>query len=99
YNKLINLNIIDSKSYLESWKLYLSLDGLYKTINTIEPNKTKEKRIYIGNYLDANKKSFPYETNVKTIKKLRYEENLYTAYKMNTLREFIKAHKNELFNS
>ncbi|MDF9825392.1 hypothetical protein M2475_001847 [Breznakia sp. PF5-3] len=97
YNKLINLKIIDSTTYFEAWEMYQSLQGICISINTIEPQKTKKNRQHILNYIENNKKKFPFETNIKRIKELRLEKKIYDAYRSGTLREFISKHSNIIF--
>lgn len=98
YNKLKMHTIIDSDSYISEWNMFLSLQGIVQTINLIEPNKTKENRKEIIDYLKKRKEQFPFETNIRKIKKLKYEEQIYDAYKKGLLREFIKDHKEQLFD-
>lgn len=98
YNKLKMHTIVDADSYIYEWNMFLSLQGIVQTINLIEPNKTKENRKEIISYLKKRKEDFPYETNIRKIKKLKYEECIYEAYKKGLLRNFIKDHKEQLFD-
>lgn len=97
FNKLIMFEITDSNTYIKAWSLFLSLQGITQTINLIEPNKTKESRKEIIRFLTNKKEDFPYETSIAKIKKLKYEEAIYTAYKYGNLREFIQDNKEKLF--
>ncbi|MDD4733401.1 MAG: hypothetical protein PHU05_00900 [Bacilli bacterium] len=94
YRYLISNPIIDAKSYLNSWKKFVALDGILNTIDYIEP-VTKKKRDYIRNYINKNKKNYivaisPY---VRKINSSYWKPKFYNAYLSNRLREFYDINK------
>lgn len=94
YRFMTSTSITDSNSYLNSWKKYVALDGLLKTIDYIEP-VTKHKREYIRTYVKENKKNYlmvisPY---MKKINSSYWKSKFYNAYCINQLEEFYSSNK------
>ena len=57
YRWLISNPINSATTYMESWKHFVALDGLLKTIDYIEP-VTKEKRKYIRTFVNKHEKDY-----------------------------------------
>ncbi|MDD4283253.1 MAG: reverse transcriptase domain-containing protein [Bacilli bacterium] len=94
YRYLTSNPIIDANSYLNSWKKYVALDGILKTIDYIEP-VTMKKRDYIRSYVNQNKKNYisaisPY---VKKLNSNYWKPKFYNAYLSNKLGEFYDSNK------
>ena len=97
YRWLTSNPIIDSESYLDSWKHFVSLNGLLNTIDYIEP-VTRQKRDYIRKYVEEHKKNYLLNLSPYTKK---YNSNywrgkFYNAYLSDNLEEFYLANKDKL---
>lgn len=97
YRWLISNPINSSASYLESWKHFVSLDGLLKTIDYIEP-VTIEKRNYIRDYVKLHQNDYlksvsPYYRKVKSN---YWKGKIYKAYLCRNLEDFYRSNKNKL---
>ena len=91
YMYLISSKISDYDTYFNSWKEFVKLNGILQTINYIEP-QTKDKRKQIIDYVNKNKKNFilSISPNNRRFRSSKLREQLYNAYKFNTLKEFAK---------
>lgn len=97
YHWLCSNPIINSDTYLSSWKHFVALNGLLNTIDYIEP-VTRNKREYIRDYVNKNMKNYLLNLSPYTRK---YNSNywkgkFYNAYLSNTLNEFYLANKDRL---
>lgn len=97
YRWLTSNPIIDPESYLNSWKHFVSLNGLLNTIDYIEP-VTRQKRDYIRKYVEEHKKNYllnlsPY---TKKYNSNYWREKFYNAYLSDNLEEFYLANKDKL---
>lgn len=97
YRWLISNPIKSSSNYLESWKHFVSLDGLLKTIDYIEP-VTKQKRDYIRQYVKDHEKDYlksisPY---YRKIKSNYWKGKIYKAYTCGNLEDFYIANKDKI---
>lgn len=97
YRWLISNPITSPSTYLESWKHFVSLDGLLKTIDYIEP-VTKYKREFIKQYIKEHEKDYlksvsPY---LRKLKSNYWKGKIYNAYICSNLEEFHISNKNKL---
>lgn len=97
FSKLNSFGRIKNKNdYIKKWELYVSLVGIYNTIDYIEPAHTRKKRENIKKLINRNKKNFLFNVSIKRIKQLKWQQQIYDAYRTNTLKEFAKKHKEKL---
>lgn len=96
FNKFVSMGEPkDSTDYIEKWKCFVSLTGMYNTIEYIEPTSTRKKREHIRKEINKNKKNYAFHVNIKRVEQIKYEQKIYDAYKNGTLTEFIrKTEKN-----
>ena len=87
----------NSKEYMINWKNFNSLVGLCNTVDFIEP-RTKNKRKLINKIINKRKKDFMMTISPNVIKKLRWEEKIFAAYKSKRLNEFYNKYKEILTN-
>ena len=87
----------NSKEYMINWKNFNSLVGLCNTVDFIEP-RTKNKRKLINKIINKRKKDFMMTISPNVIKKLRWEEKIFAAYKSKRLNEFYNRYKEILTN-
>lgn len=85
----------NSKEYMTNWKNFNSLLGLYNTVDFIEP-KTKNKRIIIKKLINRKQKDFMTTISPNIIKKLKWEDKIFNAYKSGRLNEFYIKNKDIL---
>lgn len=85
----------NTKQYLEKWSNYVSLVGVYNTINFIEP-RTKSKRLIVKELIVKNANNFKINISIKRIKQLKWEDKLYVAYCSGTLTKFVNKYKDLL---
>lgn len=97
FNKLNSFGRIKNRDdYIKKWELYVSLTGIYNTINYIEPTHTQKNRLNVKKVLDKNKKNFLFHISINRIKQLKMQQQIYDAYRTGTLNEFAKKHKDKL---
>ena len=82
--------------YIKKWECFVSLNGIYNTIEYIEPNSTKRSRKEIKKVIKNNKNNYAFYISIKRVKLLKYEQKIYDAYRNKTLPEFIKKHREKL---
>ena len=88
----------DEFEYIKKWKCFISLNGMFNTIEYVEPSSTKKNREHIKRVIENNKKNFAFHVSVKRVEQLKYEKKVFDAYKNNTLAEFINKNKSKLIN-
>lgn len=99
YNTFISYGEPDNANdYIKKWECFVSLVGLFNTIEYIEPLSTKNKREHIRRIIDKNKNNYMFHISVKRIKTLKYEQKIYDAYKNKTLFEFVKKNREKLID-
>lgn len=84
---------VSPKEYIQKWKCFVSLVGIYNTIEYIEPSSTKERRKHIGDIISKNKNNYALQVNIKRVLAIKYENKIFYAYKNKTLQSFIKKNK------
>ena len=82
--------------YIKKWECFVSLKGIYNTIEYTEPNSTKKIRKNIKKIIESNKNNYAFYISIKRVKSLKYEKKIYDAYKNKTLPEFIKKNREKL---
>ena len=87
----------NSKEYMINWNNFNSLVGLCNTVDFIEP-RTKNKRKLINKIINKRKKDFMMTISPNVIKKLRWEEKIFAAYKSKRLNEVYNRYKEILTN-
>lgn len=102
-NKLFNrfISMGDSKDeleYIKKWKCFISLNGMFNTIEYVEPPSTKKNREHIKKVIDKNKKNFVFHVKIQRVEQLKYERKIFDAYKKGTLTEFVNKNKDKLIN-
>jgi hypothetical protein len=95
YNMILSSNPQNAKEYIKKWTNFSALNGIYQTVNYIEPI-TKEKRKNIGKLISAHYNDFLIGVSVKKVKLLKWEQKIYDAYRSKTLKEFSKKNRNAL---
>ena len=97
YKKFISLGEPkNALEYINKWECFVSLNGIYNTIEYIEPNSTKKSRKKIKETIENNKNDYAFYISIKRVKSLKYEQKIYDAYKNKTLQEFIKKNREKL---
>lgn len=91
FGKMYNCN-----DYMKKWELYVSLVGIYNTINYIEPSYTIKKREKVKQIINRNKNNFLFHVSIKKIKQLKMCQQIYDAYRTKTLKEFASKNKEKL---
>ena len=84
--------------YIEKWKCFISLNGMFNTIEYVEPESTKKNRIHIKRIIQKNKKNFAFHVRIQRVEQLKYERKIFDAYRNGTLNEFINKNKEKLIN-
>lgn len=102
-NKLFNIFISmgdpkDELEYIKKWKCFISLNGMFNTIEYVEPPATKKNREHIKKVIDKNKKNFVFHVKIQRVEQLKYERKIFDAYKNGTLTEFVNKNKDKLIN-
>ncbi len=97
YRWLISNPINSATTYMESWKHFVALDGLLKTIDYIEP-VTKEKRKYIRTFVNKHEKDYlkNISPHLRKLKSNYWKGKLYKAYTCSNLIDFYNANKDRL---
>lgn len=97
YRWLISNSINSATTYMESWKHFVALDGLLKTIDYIEP-VTKEKRKYIRTFVNKHEKDYlkNISPHLRKLKSNYWKGKIYKAYTCNNLIDFYNANKDRL---
>lgn len=85
--------------YMRKWECFISLNGIFNTIDYVEPSFTRKNRLYIKKVIDKNKNKYVFHISVKRIKQLKYEKRIFGAYKNGTLLQFIKKNRSKLIGS
>lgn len=85
----------NSREYMRNWRNFNSLLGLYNTINFIEP-KTIKKRVIIKELITRKQKDFIKSISPNMIKKLKWEDKIFNAYKSERLNDFYVRNKHIL---
>lgn len=86
----------DASEYMKKWKCFISLNGIFNTIEYVEPSSTKKNREHIKNVIEENKKNYVFYVSVKRVEQLKYEKKIFDAYKNGTLILFIKKNSKKL---
>lgn len=84
--------------YIKKWENFVSLVGLFNTIEYVEPSSTKNSRAHIKKVINENKNNYAFHVNIKRVKYLKFEQKIYDAYKNNTLFSFIQKHRDVLID-
>lgn len=94
YYWLISNPIIDSNSYINSWKKFVALNGLLETIDYIE-SSTQKKRDIIRNYVKKNKKNYMMQISpyIKKLSSNYWKKKIYGAYMSKNIKEFYVLNK------
>lgn len=97
YRWLISNPINSATTYMESWKHFVALDGLLKTIDYIEP-VTKEKRKYIRTFVNKHEKDYlkNISPHLRKLKSNYWKGKIYKAYTCSNLIDFYNANKDRL---
>lgn len=97
YRWLISNPINSATTYMESWKHFVALDGLLKTIDYIEP-VTKEKRKYIRTFVNKHEKDYlkNISPHLRKLKSNYWKGKIYKAYTCSNLIGFYNANKDRL---
>lgn len=97
YRWLISNTINSATTYMESWKHFVALDGLLKTIDYIEP-VTKEKRKYIRTFVNKHEKDYlkNISPHLRKLKSNYWKGKIYKAYTCSNLIDFYNANKDRL---
>ena len=97
YRWLISNTINSATTYMESWKHFVALDGLLKTIDYIEP-VTKEKRKYIRTFVNKHEKDYlkNISPHLRKLKSNYWKVKIYKAYTCLNLIDFYNANKDRL---
>ena len=97
YRWLISNPINSATTYMESWKHFVALDGLLKTIDYIEP-VTKEKRKYIRTFVNKHEKDYlkNISPHLKKLKSNYWKGKIYKAYTCSNLIDFYNTNKDRL---
>lgn len=99
YKKFISIGEpIDANEYIKKWKIFVSLVGMFNTIEYVEPSSTKKNRTHILKVINQNKNNYISNVNIKRIKSLGFEQKIYDAYKNNTLFSFIQKNRSILID-
>ena len=99
FNKFVSMG--DPKNefdYIKKWKCFISLNGMFNTIEYIEPISTRKNREHIKKVIDNNKKIFAFHIKIQRIEQLKYEKKIFDSYKNGTLNEFINKHRSILID-
>lgn len=102
-NRLFNIfvSIGEPKNeieYVKKWKIFISLNGMFNTIEYIEPASTKKNREHIKRVIDMNKNNYAFHVKVQRVEQIKYERKVFDAYRNGTLTEFINKNKDKLIN-
>lgn len=97
YRWLISNPINSATTYMESWKHFVALDGLLKTIDYIEP-VTKEKRKYIRTFVNKHEKDYlkNISPHLRKLKSNYWKGKIYKAYMCSNIIDFYNANKDRL---
>lgn len=97
YRWLISNPINSATTYMESWKHFVALDGLLKTIDYIEP-VTKEKRKCIRTFVNKHEKDYlkNISPHLRKLKSNYWKGKIYKAYTCSNLIDFYNANKDRL---
>lgn len=97
YRWLISNPINSATTYMESWKHFVALDGLLKTIDYIEP-VTKEKRKYIRTFVNKHENDYlkNISPHLRKLKSNYWKGKIYKAYTCSNLIDFYNANKDRL---
>lgn len=97
YRWLISNPINSATTYMESWKHFVALDGLLKTIDYIEP-VTKEKRKYIRTFVNKHEKDYlkNISPHLRKLKSNYWKGKIYKAYMCSNVIDFYNANKDRL---
>ena len=99
YKKFISIGEpIDADSYIKKWEIFVSLVGMFNTIEYVEPTSTKKNRTHIMKIIKQNKNNYAFHVNIKRVKFLKFEQKMYDAYKNNTLFSFIQKNRDILID-
>ena len=99
FNKFISMGEPQNEvDYIKKWKCFISLNGMFNTIEYVEPFSTKKNRLHIKKIIDKNKKKYAFHIRVQRIEQLKFERKIFDAYKNGTLSEFINKNRNKLIN-
>lgn len=99
YKKFISIGEpIDADSYIKKWEIFVSLVGMFNTIEYVEPTSTKKNRTHIMKIIKQNKNNYAFHVNIKRVKFLKFEQKIYDAYKNNTLFSFIQKNRDILID-
>lgn len=99
YKKFISIGEpIDVDSYIKKWEIFVSLVGMFNTIEYVEPSSTKKSRTHIMKVIKQNKNNYAFHVSIKRVKLLKFEQKIYDAYKNNTLFSFIQKNRNILID-
>ena len=99
FNKFISMGEPKNEfEYIKKWKCFISLNGMFNTIEYVEPSSTKKNREHIKEVIDKNKKNYAFHVKVQRVEQIKYERKIFDAYKNGTLMEFINKNKDKLIN-
>ena len=99
YKKFISVGEpIDADSYIKKWEIFVSLVGMFNTIEYVEPSSTKKSRTHIMKVIKQNKNNYAFHVSIKRVKLLKFEQKIYDAYKNNTLFSFIQKNRDILID-
>lgn len=99
FNKFISMGEPKNEfEYIDKWKCFVSLNGIFNTIEYVEPPSTKKNREHIKKEINKNKNNYVFHIKVQRVEQLKYERKIFDAYKNGTLNEFISKNKNKLID-
>lgn len=70
FNKFISMGEPKNEfEYIKKWKCFISLNGMFNTIEYVEPSSTKKNREHIKEVIDKNKKNYAFHVKFKELNK------------------------------
>ena len=97
FNKFVSMGEPkDEFEYMDKWKCFVSLNGIFNTIEYIEPSSTKKSRDHIRRIIYENKKNYAFHIKINRVHQLNYERKIFDAYKNGTLNNFVEKYRLKL---
>lgn len=89
----------NSTEYIKKWEYMTVLNGMYSTIEYIEPSSTHASRLNIEKLIKKEKNKYPLDISIKKIKLIKFENKVFDAYKHGTIRDFVNKNKSKLIKN